>query len=294
MSEIYNKKISVVVCVYNGEKTLGECIQNILKQDYKNFELIIVDNNSSDDTKKIIYNFIAKDNRIIYVFEPKLSLGKARNTGIESCKNEIIAMTDSDCVVPHNWLSNLIKILEEEKENIVMGFQYDTIKNFWSKLVQKADEDYINKTRKGKYIDSFDPKNFIARANILKKIMFDSDQTYMEDFDFYLRSRNIVRIRFVPEIKVGHHNKSSLFKIIKVNFIRAYWLVPVYIKNKDEEKVKDIVMFTSRQTNKILFSPFLLVGLFFKTSPDLAFYKIISGISWMCGQTYWYIKNGKQ
>lgn len=279
-------KISVIVPVYNGEKTLAECLDSILKQKHTEFELIIVNNHSTDSTLKIIEKYEEKDSRVRTVFEEKLSLGAARNKGINSAKYNILAMTDCDCIVPTDWLEKLLEILEKENENVVIGFQYDLTKNFWSKLVQDADEDYMYSVRKEKYINSFDPKNFIAKTEVMKKIMFDSNQTYMEDVDFYVRSKGLIKIRFAGDIKVGHYNKSSLSKVIKVNFSRAFWLVPVYKKNKEKSQMDSMTMFTGMQKSKVLLSPLLAIRLFFTNSPSLAFYKIIAGASWLAGLGY--------
>lgn len=285
--------ISVIVPVYNGEKFLSKCIDSILKQEYRNFELIIIDNNSNDGTKKIINSFKNKDKRVRYVFEKKQALGKARNTGIESAKYDIVAMTDSDCLIPKNWLSDLSQILIEENENIVMGFQYDVTNTFWSKLMQDAEEDYVKEVSDGKYINSFDPKNFIARKNILEDIMFDPNQVYMEDVDFYVRSIGKTKIRFAPEIQVGHCNKSSFKKVVRVNFIRAYWVFRLYKKYEDKSKLKNILLFSGTKKSKIILSPLLAIRLFFTNSPRLALYKIIAGGSWMAGEAYWYFKKAK-
>ena len=176
----------------------------------------------------------------------------------------------------------------------MIGFQYDVTNTFWSRLVQDADEDYMKRVTNGKYINSFDPKNFIARKEILQKIMFDSNQVYMEDADFYIRSKDLTRIRFALEIKVGHHNKSSLYKVIKVNFSRGYWLFKLYTKNKDKNKLKDMPLFTGTNRTKIMMSPILAIALFFKNPPKLAIYKIIAGTSWMAGEAYYYFKNGNK
>ena len=88
--------VSVVVNCYNGESYLHECIESIVNQTYKNWELIFWDNNSSDNSLKIINSF--KDKRI-KIFKSKTSnnLYHSRNLAIEKCKGNYVCFLDVDC-----------------------------------------------------------------------------------------------------------------------------------------------------------------------------------------------------
>lgn len=79
-------KVSVIIPVYNGEKTLARCLNSVLNQTHSNYEVIVVDNNSTDKTKEIINKFKEEDSKIRYAFEPYRSRGAARNKGIETAK----------------------------------------------------------------------------------------------------------------------------------------------------------------------------------------------------------------
>ena len=82
--------VSIIINVRNGEKYIAEAINSALIQTYKDFEIIIFDNNSDDKTKKVIENF--KDSRIKYFFSEKyLSLGEARNKAIKKSNFDLIA-----------------------------------------------------------------------------------------------------------------------------------------------------------------------------------------------------------
>ena len=283
--------ITVVVCVLNGEKTLRNCIDSILNEKDTNFELVVVDNNSSDSTKEIIKEYESRDSRVRYVFKERKSLGAARNCGIENAKGSIIAMTDCDCVVPKGWLKDITRPIIDEGENIVMGFEYDLGNNFWSRLVQKANEEYAEGQTDGAYINTFDPKNFSAKASILKKFGFSDEQVYMEDFEFYVQIKSKFKIRFIKVIKVGHHHRTTLMSIIKTNFTRAYWTGKLYKDKKDSfPSLKKERMMTSHNTWKIILSPFIALSLFFKHPPSLAIYRIIVGTSWIAGTIYYKIK----
>lgn len=102
----------MVIPVYNAEKTIDECVQSLLALDYPQdkLEIITVDNNSTDNTKEILLSY-----PIIYLLEKKKVSYAARNLGIRNAKGEIIAFTDSDCVVDAQWLSNIIPAFDNPR-----------------------------------------------------------------------------------------------------------------------------------------------------------------------------------
>ena len=87
-------KISVVLPVYNGEKYLKDAIDSILNQTFEDFELIIINDGSKDNSKKIISNY--SDKRIIYIEQENKGFAKALNIGASHCKGEFIARMDQD------------------------------------------------------------------------------------------------------------------------------------------------------------------------------------------------------
>jgi glycosyltransferase involved in cell wall biosynthesis len=111
-----NPHVSVVVPALNEENFLGKNLQSILNQDYRNFELIVVDNGSTDRTAEIAEKFGAK---VIVNFEK--GVGAARQAGFAAAKGKIIATTDADNILPKNWLSHVNKQFENNKEMVAYG-----------------------------------------------------------------------------------------------------------------------------------------------------------------------------
>ena len=104
------KKISVIVNCFNGEKYLDKCLQSIINQKYKNFEIIFFDNCSTDNSINIVKNF--KDNRIkLFSSQTKLNLYQARNEAIKNASGELIAFLDVDDWWDKNYLNSREKIL---------------------------------------------------------------------------------------------------------------------------------------------------------------------------------------
>ena len=100
--------VSVVVCSYNGGRTLPQCLESLQKLDYPDYEIILVDDGSTDDTPKIAARFPT----VKTIRQLNLGLSAARNVGMQIASGEIIAYTDSDCFADPNWLTHLVYQLE--------------------------------------------------------------------------------------------------------------------------------------------------------------------------------------
>jgi glycosyltransferase involved in cell wall biosynthesis len=110
-------KISVLIDNYNYAKFLAECIESVLGQTYQNFEIIIVDDGSKDNSKQIIENYMNKDKRIKAIFKENGGQASAFNEGIKYCNGEIICFLDSDDKFKP-------KKLEKVAETYLKGYEY--------------------------------------------------------------------------------------------------------------------------------------------------------------------------
>ncbi len=288
-----NPKISIVIPVYNSEKTLRFCLNSILNQDYYDYEVIIVDNNSTDNTSEVIKEFMKKDKRIKYVFEKKRGRGAARNAGIRRARGGTILMTDSDCIVPKNWVKEMIKPILEENEKIVMGFEYDLVNNFWTRKIQESTEKFYKEVVDGKLINHLDTKNIAIKTSIAKRLMFDENLKNCEDLDFYIRLVKISRIRFIPVIRVGHYHKTSLFLIIKLNINRGFWVSKIYKKHKKNPLIKNITAFDplSKKDNNKNFRREIKNNLY-KIPFEDSIFRLATEGCWRLGMFLEYIKEG--
>ena len=291
------KFISIIVPVYNGENTLEQCLASIVKQAYSNYEVIVVDNNSTDKTSKIIKGFQNNQpasrldgQKVKYVFEKKQTRGAARNSGIKLAKGDIILMTDSDCIVPNVWIEKIIEPIISENETAVMGFEQDLIKNYWTKNIQKANWDFLKDKIFNNYISHIDTKNFAIKSSLIKDIMFDDNLKALEDFDFYLRIKNKTKIRFVPSVNVAHRHSSSFVELAKSSFTRAYWAVKIYYKHKQSKEVKKESMFVTISLKNFITFPFWIIIQFLTKPIGQLFFILISEISWRLGVVWALVK----
>lgn len=112
-----NPKVSVIIPAYNTERYLGDFLKSIKQQTYKNFEIIVIDDCSTDNTFKV-----AQEEGVMVAKNKKnLGEGASRNIGAKFSKGEIIAHTDSDVVVPKTWLEKIVKDMKDFNVKCVAG-----------------------------------------------------------------------------------------------------------------------------------------------------------------------------
>ena len=111
-------RVSVVVCSYNGDRTLAQCLDSLGRLEYPDYEVILVDDGSTDDTPTIAGRF---PNIRFIRHAANRGLSAARNTGLLAATGEIVAYTDSDCFADRDWLTHLVHRLESTGAHAVGG-----------------------------------------------------------------------------------------------------------------------------------------------------------------------------
>ena len=117
--EIKKPKISIIIPAYNVEKYIGECLLSIIKQTFKELEIIIINDGSTDRTEEIIKLF-KKDKRIVIINQKNKKQGGARNTGLKIAKGEYIGFIDSDDWIEHNYYEELYKAILKYNADIAV------------------------------------------------------------------------------------------------------------------------------------------------------------------------------
>lgn len=192
--------ISVIVPVYKVEKVVHYCIYSILKQTFTDFELILVDDGSPDNSGKICDEYALKDDRIEVVHKLNGGVSSARNTGINIAKGEYIVFIDSDDYVDKDYLQGLIstKKLYSYTDNIWCGFR--TVKSYsdnenYIKQVMFDDVEKISfsnaksiMTLHDKWLDAGPYCKLYSRKTIIdNNLFFDEDLSLGEDLIFNFR-----------------------------------------------------------------------------------------------------------
>lgn len=118
--------VSIIVPVYNTEKYLERCIKSLVNQDYRNLQIILVDDGSRDNSGEMCDNWELKDNRITVIHKENGGLGYARNSGLELVKGKYISFVDSDDYIKNKTISSLVDKMESTNADVCyFGCDYD-------------------------------------------------------------------------------------------------------------------------------------------------------------------------
>lgn len=270
-----NPQVSIIIPAYNEEEHLSKCLRSILNQSYKNFEIIIVDNNSIDKTKEIITKFQKLDRRIKYLFEPIRKRGAARYRGEISCSGEIVLMTDADCIASKDWITNMINPILKKKAIAVQG-SFETAKlNYWTKHAQEERKRNMAARIKDKNIGLLHSGNFAIKRGILKRIGHSNPKLYSgNDTDLEIKLRKAGHSLFFVKSVVYHFDPSSMKTTFRKFFYRGKWNKKIMQEHGQETEfrvIKELKFFIR------LFAEIVYQNNNFK-------YDLISGISWRLGR----------
>lgn len=129
-----NDLVSIITPCYNGERYINETIDSVLNQTYKNFEMIIIDDGSKDNSSEIIKRYQLKDSRIKFLQQANAGSAAARNNGIRHAKGRYIALLDADDIWKKNFLKEQINFMQQ-KNTVCVYSSYDRIDEN-SKVIQ--------------------------------------------------------------------------------------------------------------------------------------------------------------
>jgi glycosyltransferase involved in cell wall biosynthesis len=267
--------VSVIVPAFNEEKFLGNCLLSLKEQDFKDFEIIVVDNNSTDKTREIAKKFGA-----ILVSEKNQGVAFARNKGVKIAKGEILVFTDADTILPKNWLSRIKEEFEEDKELIAFGGSCE----FYSGPISaRLASKFLLKPFL--ILDKFFSGGFnlmgcnmaIKREAFFKIGGFNEKLKLNEDVEISYRLREIGKVKFDPNFKVKTSGRrfryGLIFGIINYApatifrwFFKRFDKFQIFPAQRKEESLLGNLSF--------LFSLSLLIFLFFHfLNPEVAIAK---------------------
>lgn len=111
--------VSIVICVYNGEKYLRRCLQSVIKQSYEHIEIIVVNDGSVDNSKAIIEEYAKLDSRVVMIDKLNNGIAEARKTGINHAKGKYIQYLDCDDALIDNAIEYLVNRAEDTQADII-------------------------------------------------------------------------------------------------------------------------------------------------------------------------------
>jgi glycosyltransferase involved in cell wall biosynthesis len=190
MEKINNPEVSIIIPAYNASLYLQRAIESVLKQTFENFELIIVNDGSIDNTEDIVKRFQKKDKRIRYIQHDKnRGSSEARNTGIKTAKGKYVAFLDSDDEWLENKLEKQLEVFKNPQINVVTCWAYwvDEIKNKTSIYAVPYFDDSLPYILRENYLLS-NPSGVVLKKSVIKKVgLFDNSLIFVEDWDYWIR-----------------------------------------------------------------------------------------------------------
>lgn len=208
--------ISIIVPIYNIQNYIQKCIDSILIQTYKNLEIILVNDGSTDHSLKIITDYIQKDNRIILVDKNNGGLSSARNAGIKKSQGSYIVFVDGDDYLHEDYIKNLYDAIikthadmsvcgaeivdtQGEKTNILAtGNKYVEFIPFQKEIIapHEVERRYYIDNNSFFYVVAW---NKMYKREIFNDLCYDENKIYEDEFLFQKLLRKCNTISFIPD-----------------------------------------------------------------------------------------------
>ena len=194
-----NPKVSIIIPVYNVEKYLEQCVKSALSQTYKNLEIILVDDGSTDNSSKICTDFASKHKKIVYYYKENGGVSSARNLGIEKASGKYVFFLDADDKIDEIVIENLVSNIK----CCSLSSSRTTVLNDKKKWDIKRSESYKAKEIIEKILIN-ELQGFIF-GYLLEKDKcpkFNEETGYCEDFLFlvdYIQNNDIEEITFLSK-----------------------------------------------------------------------------------------------
>lgn len=214
--------ISVIIPLYNKEKIIERSLESVLSQDYEDFEVVIVNDGSTDHSMEIVRSI--QDPRVVLIDQENGGPSKARNTGVKHAKGEWIVFLDADDELLPNTLSHFNTLIEDypKASMIVCPFYTD---NGVSRKLWRLKVGWQVNPFKAHFFDVFYTRtgNFICSKELLYKHSFNVNLRRYEDFELWFRLYKdaIIYVSSEPSLVVNdkHAEASSARKDIKEDFV---------------------------------------------------------------------------
>ncbi|HAH20401.1 MAG TPA: hypothetical protein DCL49_05795 [Candidatus Omnitrophica bacterium] len=238
--------ISIVVPTYNRKQNLKECLDSILSQECYpySFEVVVVDDGSADGTGEVIRELSERYENVRYYYQLSKGPAAARNLGLMNVKADIVAFTDSDCILGHSWIRNMIQAHMSYPEAAVIGGATKVdARNIKSAVSQSLSEGAMAVDLYGKKEVIFFPT---CNVSVKKKFLIEKfDESFVfpagEDLDLFWRLFKKER-RFVykHDIEVFHNCHPDLSSFLRQAYLYGRGNYLVQCIHKDHPLLKEI------------------------------------------------------
>jgi len=243
------QKVSVVLTCYNGARWISAATESILAQTYKNFELVVIDDGSTDNSKEIVSSYLC-DERVRYIYQENRGFSAAVNRGIKEGKGDLIGFVGQDDLWLHNKLEVQVKYLNEHEDVDVFHSNYCFI-NSEGKIIKVRDIKIPSFSSRKKLIEYLFLNNFMGFETVLAKKkcfdevgFFDERMVAFSDHDIWLRIAGKFNIAYIdlPLVKKREHelqlSKTGIERGLKDKFLMVNKAIHQYPFLKKVERKK--------------------------------------------------------
>lgn len=220
-------KISVIIPVFNGERFIAEAIQSVLDQDYDPLEILVIDDGSTDGTKKVVELFNGK---ITLISQANQGVAAARNAGLQRATGELITFLDSDDIWVNTKLKLQTRILNENPDvDVVFGMLLHT--DFLS-----FDELKLIMPGKEKGVLAISMGSSVIRKCVFDKTgLFDEEMMLGEDIDWFTRMRETGTKVFVHK-EIVQFYRSNSYSLTSDKARNQLYMLKAYKKSLDRRR----------------------------------------------------------
>lgn len=233
-------KISVIIPVYNVEKYIDKCLSSLVNQTFKDYEILVINDGSPDNSQKIIDEYVKKYPNLVKSFiKENGGQGSARNLGIEKAKGKYVMFVDSDDYVENNMLEKMYNAILKDNYDIVVCNNYVEYLN--GKRVFDVDEGiYNNRENKAYFFSKPAVWNKIFKKSLItdNNIVF-REKLWYEDFDFTVKLYGLTnKIGFIDDYLYNYllrpgstMNNSNIERNLEI--LTAFDEIIKFFKDKD-------------------------------------------------------------
>lgn len=238
-----NNKISIVIPIFNKEKFLNRCIDSVINQTYRNIEIILVNDGSTDNSLNIC-NEYKKYNNIKVINKENGGVSDARNVGIENSNGEYITFIDPDDCVSETYIENLYKRIIKYRADIAIEnpIKYRNGEEIHRNI--KIDDDIILEKKDQFLIELFNAKYFhntcwgkIYNNQLVKKVKFDINMSIGEDLKFLVEIFTMANKIVITDLEEYYYYE-NIGSLTRVGFNEA-WLKEIKYCNELIHKYKN-------------------------------------------------------
>lgn len=261
MENLYHPLVSVIIPAYNAQAFIDKTLASVLAQTYRNLEILVVDDGSSDRTVEIVQKFAAKDQRIRLLQQPNAGVAAARNLGMKSAQGEFIAPIDADDIWYPENIALQVQVMQQAGAKV--GLVYS-----WSVDIDESGRPtggFRATEITGEIYTTLVAHNFIgnASATMMRRSCLEQVGGYdpelraqnaqgCEDWDLYLRIAEHYEFQVVPQFLIGYRKIGNSMSCDYRTMAKSHELVMAAVRRR----VPGIPMYLFKLSNSNLYMYF--------------------------------------